>query len=137
MQILKLNILNSIRSGLRALGFDSQIEKGSVCVYKLMRQDAHTGRRFAMASAACYFFPEREKAFKVYCSEQYDSENTLRKFSITLITFYGLILKRYDLDTKRGIHVHLFESGRGQDGHAPFSGDINDVIRDMSQFMRA
>jgi hypothetical protein len=131
----KPKVRASLRAALEAAGLATKIQRGSVCVYRPI-SDKHSQARLAMLSAVCLIEQREELAFKIFCSEQYYKDNSLKKFSIKLTTPYNLTLRQYDLDTKRGPHIHNFVSGRKQGAHIPFSGDLSDVVKDILSLMR-
>ena len=76
------------------------------------------------------------KTFYLYASEQYDSEQTLTKYSIKLCNWNRTEIHAWELDTKRGPHVHYYSNGEKDPIHFPFEGSIREIASEIMHVMR-
>jgi hypothetical protein len=131
----KLKLLETLRQALTEAGLSSNLDQDSICLYR--RQiDRHLNRSLAMMSGVCTVDYNDLEIFKIFCVEQYSEDKTLMKFAIKLTNEGRGTLRQYDLDTKRGPHIHEFQGGKKGKHHVPFSGDIEDVGNDIAAIIR-
>jgi len=132
LHLPKLNLLKSLQEDLMRIGISTEIVNGSLCVYK-RQVDKSTGLSLAMTSAIASF-THNQTMYQIYCIEQYDENNQIRKYSIKLNN-RDLTLKAWELDTKRGSHVHEFWNGIKRKLHLPFNGNIEAISQDLIQII--
>ena len=76
------------------------------------------------------------KNLYLYASEQYDSAHTLTKYSIKLCNWNRTEIQAWELDTKRGQHVHHYSNREKDPIHFPFEGSIREIAGEIMHVMR-
>ena len=127
-------VLNSVACELRKCGIEVSIEKETICIGR-GQWDKFSKRTLAMLSAAPKII-QGEKSFQIFASEQYGNEGATVKYSIKICDGHGREIKAWELDTKRGKHIHLYLAGKKDHTHHPFRGSFKDIVDEIMSVMR-
>jgi hypothetical protein len=130
----RFEVLNQLASGFRRQGLEVTVDPNTICVGR-EQWDKYSNQILMMLSAAPAI-KAGMKTFYLFASEQYDSSHTLTKYSIKLCDDQKNELKAWELDTKRGQHVHLYSNSEKEASHLPFEGSIEDIAAQIMGFMR-
>ena len=131
----KFKVLNDLAAELRRHGLEVEVRKDSICLGR-KQWDKYSRLHLLMLSAVPHL-NHRDKGFFIYLTEQHDASGTVRKFSIKLCDDGNAPIRSYDLDTKRGGHIHDYVGSTRGEGHKRFSSCVSDIVMDMLNRMCA
>lgn len=127
-------VLSTLASLFRLQGLEVTVEPNTICVGR-EQWDRYSKQNLTMLSAAPAI-RIGEKIFHLFASEQYTSEHTLTKYSTKLCDDQKTEIQSWELDTKRGQHLHLYSNGNKDPIHFPFEGSIRDIASQIMHVMR-
>ncbi|RJP22728.1 MAG: hypothetical protein C4529_05280 [Deltaproteobacteria bacterium] len=127
-------VLNALASEFRLQGLDVTVDPDTICVGR-EQWDKYSNQVLLMLSAAPAI-KAGTKTFYLFASEQYDLAGKLTKYSIKLCDNQKTECKAWELDTKRGQHVHLYSNSEKDPPHLPFEGSIKVIASEIMDFMR-
>lgn len=127
-------VLKTLAEEFRLQGLDVTVEPDTICVGR-QQWDRYTNQILTMVSAAPAIRVGM-KTFYLFASEQYDATRELMKYSIKLCNDQKVQLRAWELDTKRGQHVHEYTEGTKEPVHVPYEGSICMIAADIMDFMR-
>jgi hypothetical protein len=130
MSTTRLKLLKKLQQEFERQGESVQVVGDSICLGRI-RFDPYTQQPTLMMSAAMYIQPKLgEVKFHVFVTEQYDAEQSLKRYSITLCDHDKMPMVSYDRDPKRGDHFHGYTDGEKIRTHVPFTGTMADIVKD-------
>lgn len=130
----RFTVLKSIAGAIERHGVEVTVRAETICLGREQR-DEYSKKLLTMISAAPSFV-HGEKCFVIFASEQYDAEGCLAKYAVKVGDENGRELKAWDLDTKRGKHVHRYDRGDKDPRHIPFVGSYDDIAAEIMQVVR-
>jgi hypothetical protein len=130
----RFEVLNALASEFGKQGLEVTVDPNTICVGR-EQWDRYSNQILMMLSAAPAI-NAGTKTFYLFASEQYDPSHTLTKYSIKICDDQKNELKAWELDTKRGQHVHLYTNNGKEASHLPFEGTIEDIAAQIMGFMR-
>jgi len=130
----RFEVLNALASEFGKQGLEVTVDPNTICVGR-EQWDRYSRQILTMLSAAPAI-KDGTKIFHLYASEQYNSTQGLTKYSIKLCDDQKKEIRAWELDTKRGQHVHLYSKSDKEAPHHPFNGSIEDIAVQIMGFMR-
>ena len=127
-------VLSTLASLFSLQGLEVTVDPNTICVGR-EQWDRYSNQILMMLSAAPAI-KMGQKTFYLYASEQYDSAHTLTKYSIKLCNWNRSEIQAWELDTKRGQHVHHYLNGEKDPIHFPFEGSIREIAGEIMHVMR-
>ena len=130
----QFEVLNALAVEFKRNGLEVSVNRDTICIAREQR-DKSSGQVLTMRSAAPVVRVNR-KSFFIFAIEQYDANEVLTKYSITLTDEAKTRLHSWDLDTKRGQHRHEYDRGKRLPGHLPHEGRIPEVAAEIIHRIR-
>ena len=116
-------------------GITGTIEEGTLCLFRPV-PDRPMATTYGMTSAV-NVFQRGDCIRRLYCVEQYDDNNSLLKFAVTLTDEVKKQLGVWHLDHSHGLHTHPIENGKSTDAHVPFAGKLEDMVNEILSAIKA